>query len=230
MEANFDAITASAYSVSFFTSWENQRVNQVWLKRRLPDHNALALEPAFFGAQLVPTQTHPVRALSADSCTEQMGTVGAWNDRLPHFRIDHTPASGDELQTEYFVARHHAIAAMRAITDLQPQMREFLWISEVRTVAGDNFWLSPSYQQPVVGLHFSWRRRWEAVREFLTKLEDALAPFDARPHWGKIFAMSPARVQALYPRMGDFQRLLQRYDPAGKFRNPFIDKYIFGEA
>ncbi len=228
VEANFDAIMSSAYSVSFFTDWQKGRVNQVWLKDRLADNQALTLPPQFFEATLAPTQTHPVQALSAASCTDQMGIVGPWNDRLPHFRIDHTPASGDELQTEYFVARQHAVAAMRAIIELQPQMESFLWISEVRTVAADTLWMSPSYQQETVGLHFSWRKNWSAAKKFLPTLEQALATFNARPHWGKIFIMSPSYVQSLYPRMADFQALLRRYDPTGKFRNPYLDKYIFG--
>lgn len=228
VDANFDAIMSSAYSVSFFTDWQKGRVNQVWLKRYLQDGKALPMAPTIFEAVLVPTQTHPVRALSAASCTDQMGIVGTWNDRLPHFRIDHTPASGNELQTEYFVARQDAVAAMRAIEKLQPQMAEFLWISEVRTMAADKFWMSPAYEQETVGLHSSWRRDWPAVEKFLPILEAALAPFNARPHWGKLFTMSPARVQSLYPRMDDFKALVQRYDPTGKFRNPYLDKYIFG--
>ena len=228
VDANFDAIMSSAYSVSFFTDWQKGRVNQVWLKRTLPDGKALAMEPTIFEATLAPTQTHPVRALSAASCTDQMGIVGTWNDRLPHFRIDHTPASGDELQTEYFVARHNAVAAMRAMEKLQPQMAEFLWISEIRTVAADSLWMSPSYEQETVGLHSSWRKNWAAVEKFLPILEETLAPFKARPHWGKLFIMSPAQVQSLYPRMADFKALLQQYDPTGKFRNPYLDKYIFG--
>ena len=157
-----------------------------------------------------------------------MGIVGSWNERLPHFRIDHTPASGDELQTEYFVAREHAVPAMRAIIGLQPQMPEFLWISEVRTVAADKLWMSPAYEQATVGLHFSWRKNWTAAKQFLPTLEATLEPYNARPHWGKLFSLSPALVQSLFPRMADFQALLQRYDPTGKFRNPFLDQYIFG--
>jgi xylitol oxidase len=132
------------------------------------------------------------------------------------------------LQTEYFVPRAHAVAAMHAIEALQPQMQNFLWISEVRSVAADKLWISPSYEQAVVALHFSWIKDWAALQKFLPILEDSLAPFAARPHWGKLFAMSPARLQSLYPRMADFQALLQRYDPTGKFRNAFLDKYIFG--
>jgi xylitol oxidase len=228
VNAHFETIMSSAYSVSFFTDWQQGRFNQVWLKRRLMDNSALAVAPTFFGATLAAKQVHPVLALDAAPCTEQMGVVGAWNDRLPHFRIDHTPASGDELQTEYFVPRHHAVAAMRAIEALEPRFGDFLWISEVRSVAADSLWMSPSYRQPVVGLHFSWRKDWERVRAFLPILEDALAPFDARPHWGKLFVMSPARLQELYPRMADFRDLLNRYDPTGKFRNAFLDQLIFG--
>jgi xylitol oxidase len=227
VEGNFDTIMSSAYSVSFFTDWQFGRINQVWLKHRLPGTEARVVAPTFFDATPAATTVHPVLTLDHAPCTEQMGVVGAWNDRLPHFRVDHTPASGDELQTEYFVPRQHGMAAMRAIEALQPQMESFLWISEVRSVAADNLWLSPSYKQETIGLHFSWRKDWNKLQRFLPVLEETLAPFKARPHWGKLFIMSPGHVQSLYPRMADFQQLLQRYDPTGKFRNPFLDKYIF---
>jgi len=157
-----------------------------------------------------------------------MGIAGDWHERLPHFRITPWPSAGNELQSEYFVPRADALAAMRAIAELEPQFRSFLGISEVRTVAADSFWLSPSYQQAIVGLHFTWRKEWAAVQKFLPVLEEALKPFSPRPHWGKLFIMSAERVQGLYPRMADFKALLQRYDPTGKFRNHFLDKYIFG--
>jgi alditol oxidase len=103
LEENFDAIVSSAYSVSLFTDWQKARVNQVWLKRRLVDDVGLALAPGFFEATLAPTHRHPLVSLSAEPCTVQMGIPGPWNERMPHFRVDQTPASGDELQTEYFV-------------------------------------------------------------------------------------------------------------------------------
>ena len=74
-----------------------------------------------------------------------------------------------------------------------------------------------------------WERDWAGVAPFLPTLEASLAPFDARPHWGKLFAMPTARVQALYARLPDFRRLAQSLDPRGKFRNAFLDRYIFGE-
>jgi alditol oxidase len=228
IEEHFEEIVASAYSVSLFTDWQAQRVNQIWLKRRLPDEAALAVAPSFFQATLADRHLHPLASLSAEPCTEQMGIPGPWHERLPHFRVDHTPASGNELQTEYFVPRQHAVAAFRAITDLQPQLEPMLLISEVRTIAADRLWMSPSYGQACVGFHFSWKKDWAGVQPLLPILEEQLAPYAARPHWGKLFIMSAARVQALYPRLADFQALLRTYDPQGKFRNAFLDRYIFG--
>jgi alditol oxidase len=224
---HFDEITSDVYSVSLFTDWQSDCVNQIWLKRPVLDEAAPVMLPEFFGGTLAPAHRHPVLRLSAEPCTLQMGMVGPWHERLPHFRVDHTPASGDELQTEYFVPREHAVAAMQAIARLHEAMAPILLISEVRTIAADTLWMSPSYGQACVGLHFSWKKDWPAVRQLLPIIEEQLAPFQARPHWGKLFTMSPARVQSLYPKLADFQELLRTYDPAGKFRNSYLETYIF---
>jgi len=228
LEAHFDQITSSAYSVSLFTDWHGETVNEVWLKRRLPSESGIGVTPTFFDATHAQKDVHPVLRLSAEPCTPQMGVSGPWNDRLPHFKIDHVPASGDEVQTEYFVPRQHAIAAMRALAGLRDHMTKLLWTSEVRTIAADTLWMSPCYGQAGVGLHFSWHRDLPAVEKLLPIIEAALAPFEARPHWGKLFTMSPSRVQSLYKKMPDFRELLRAYDPQGKFRNAFLDAYVFG--
>ncbi|MEZ4663296.1 MAG: D-arabinono-1,4-lactone oxidase [Caldilineaceae bacterium] len=224
--AHFDEIMGSAYSVSLFTDWRQPAINQVWRKQLLPDGQARPMESEFFGAQAAAAQHHPVDAFDAAPCTEQRGVPGPWYERLPHFHIRSTLIGGDELQTEYFVARQHAVDALRAVERLQPQMAPFLKLTEVRSMTGDNLWLSMAYGQDTVGIHFSWYNRWPAVAPFIPVLEESLAPFQARPHWGKIFAMSPDRVRSLYPRMADFQALRQEFDPQGKFRNAYIEKYI----
>jgi xylitol oxidase len=155
-----------------------------------------------------------------------MGIAGHWYERLPHFRMENTPSSGEELQTEYFVPRQHAVAALRAVARLR--LAPLLMISELRTIAADTLWMSPCYQQACAAIHFTWKLNWPAVRELLPLIEEQLAPFDARPHWGKLFTMPPARLQSLYQKLPDFQHLLQSYDPQGKFRNAFLDTYIFG--
>lgn len=228
LEAHFDAITASAYSVSLFTDWRAPRFNQVWQKRLVADGEAFEPAPEFFGATLATHPLHPIPSLSPVNCTEQLGVPGPWHERLPHFRPEFTPSSGEELQTEYFVPRPRALAALRAIHSLRDRLAPLLQISEIRTIAADDLWMSPCYQQACVAIHFTWHKNWPAVSRLLPLIEDHLAPFQARPHWGKLFTMPPARLQAQYARLPDFRNLLQEFDPEGKFRNAYLDRYIFG--
>jgi len=241
---HFDEIMSSAYSVSLFTDWRDGTVNQVWLKQQLGawaewedgansggnSNAAKAARAAFFGASEAPTHRHPVTRFEPGPCTPQMGIPGPWHERLPHFRVDSTPASGDELQTEYFVPREHAVPALQTMEGLRDRFEPVLWISEVRSIAADRLWLSQSYETPTVALHFSWRKDWPAVRALLPVIEEALSPFQVRPHWGKLFTLSPAHLEASFSRMADYRSLLQSWDPESKFRNGYIDRHIYGQA
>ena len=228
VEAHFDEITASAYSVSMFTDWQGEHVNQLWLKSRVDAETPFDAQTELFGAKAAPKRYHPIESVSAESCTEQTGIVGAWHERLPHFRMEFTPSHGEELQAEYFVARKDAVAAFKAIHALRDQIAPYLMISEIRTIAADDLWMSPNYQQDSVAFHFTWKPDWASVREVLPHIEAALAPYNARPHWGKLFTMPAAHLQSLYAKLPDFRQLLMHYDPHGKFRNAFLDEYIFG--
>ncbi len=228
LEAHFDAITGSAYSVSLFTDWRAPRFNQVWQKRLVADGQPFEPAPEFFGATRATHPHHPIGSQSPIKSTEQMGVAGPWHERLPHFRLEFTPSSGQELQTEYFVPRPHALAALRAIAGLRDRIAPLLQISEVRTLAADEFWMSPCYRQACVALHFTWLPDWPAVSRLLPLIEEQLAPFQARPHWGKLFTMRPEQLQAHYPRLPDFRQLLREFDPEGKFRNTYLDRNIFG--
>ncbi len=228
LENHFDEITGSAYSVSLFTDWQNESFNQVWLKRRFTEESAGAESSTFFGARPAPTHRHPIITMSAENCTEQMNIPGPWYERLPHFRIGFTPSSGEELQTEYLIPRQYAISAIQAINRIRDHLVPLLQISEIRTIAADSLWMSPCYQQPCVAIHFTWIKDWPSVKQLLPLIEEQLAPFRARPHWGKLFTLPPVQVQAFYERLPDFQDLLRYYDPHGKFRNTFLDSYIFG--
>jgi xylitol oxidase len=228
LQEHFDELFSSVYSVSLFTDWRTSTFNQIWLKRHLPDNASIHLDPELYRATLAINPLHPIAPLSAENCTEQMGVRGPWYERLPHFRMDFTPSSGEELQSEYLVPRQHAFEALRVINGLQQYIAPLLQISEIRSVAADDFWMSPCYQQDCIAVHFTWKKDWERVRYVLPMIEDQLAQFSARPHWAKLFTMSPARLQALYEKLPDYRQLLQHYDPQGKFRNAFLDRYIFG--
>ncbi|HWZ26399.1 MAG TPA: D-arabinono-1,4-lactone oxidase [Verrucomicrobiae bacterium] len=228
LQEHFDAIEASGYSVSLFTDWQKKRVNEVWIKSRVEAGQSFNATPEFFGAKLATRNLHPIAELSAENCTEQMGVPGPWYERLPHFRMGFTPSAGNELQAEYFVPRRHAVEAILAIERLRDQVTPHLLISEIRTIAADDLWMSPCYQQPSVTIHFTLKPDWPAVSQLLPVIERELAPFHARPHWGKLFTVSPERLKASYEKLPDFIELSKKYDPHGKFRNDFLNKNIFG--
>ena len=227
LKEHFDAIESSSYSVSLFTDWQKQRINELWIKSRVEEGQAFHATPEFFGAKLATRNLHPIAELSAENCTEQMGVPGPWYERLPHFRMGFTPSAGKELQSEYFVPRPHAVEAILAVERLRDQVGPSLLITEIRTVAADNLWMSPCYQQDCVTIHFTWKPDCPAVSKLLPVIEKELAPFNARPHWGKLFTISPAKLNRIYKKMREFVELSKQYDPQGKFRNEYLNKNIF---
>jgi xylitol oxidase len=216
--ADFDAISGAAYSVSAFTTWQQDCIDTVWLKRRLPS----AMPASFHGATAGPTGTPPT-----DRTLTPCGQPGAWHERLPHYAFHDALAVGNELQSEYFVDRDQAGAAIRAVVGLRAGLAPILGLSEVRTMAADDLWLSCTQGRPTVGLHFNWLKKGPEVEAFLPTLEAALAPMRARPHLGKLFAHSPAQLASLYPRWRDLAALARRWDPAGKFSNAFLERHLF---
>jgi alditol oxidase len=219
LERHLEELFSLGYSVSLFTDWQEGRAAQMWVKRR-----GTTFEPELFGARAAVEKLHPLPGYSAESCTEQLGEGGPWHERLPHFRLDHTPSGGDELQTEYFVPLDAAYRAIRAVEVLRDRITPLLFVSELRTIAADDLWLSPCYKRASLAIHFTWKPEWDAVRALLPSIEAQLSPFHPRPHWAKLFAMTPGR---LYERLGDFQELANHYDPAGKFRNRYLRANVF---
>jgi len=216
---NFDAITARAYSVSVFTDWAS--IGPVWLKSRT---DAAAPPRSLFGAKPYASEAHMIAGMAATNTTPQLGVSGPWNERLAHFRLEFTPSHGDELQTEYLIPRRHAIDAIEAVRALASVITPLLHITEFRTMAADSLWLSGAYETDAVGIHFTWLNQPAAVLALLPRIEEALAPFSPRPHWGKLF---DAVDRSVYPRLSDFVALAERMDPTGKFRNAFLDEHVF---
>ena len=227
LDNHFDEIMSAGYSVSLFTDWQSATINEVWIKTKIAAGSDGVIGADFFGAEAAVQNMHPIAGTPAENCTEQMGVPGAWYQRLPHFKMGFTPSSGVELQSEFFVPRRHAVAAIKAVAKLGRQTGPHLFISEIRTIAADNYWMSPCYQQDSVAIHFTWKQEWPAVQKLLPLVEAALAPFHAKPHWGKLFTMSPAQLASLYEKLPAFRQMLKAYDPHGKFRNAFLDKYVY---
>ena len=227
LKDNFDAIFGSGYSVSLFTDWQHHQATQVWIKRRILPGAKNDWQPEFYDAKLATQKLHPVAGHDAEPCTEQQGIPGPWYERLPHFRMNFTPSSGRELQTEYLVPRERGYEAILAVEKLRDQITPHLFITELRTIAADDLWMSTAYQRDSLAIHFTWKPEWPEVSKILPQIEKELEPFAPRPHWAKLFTLPPARLQAQYARLGEFQALVKQFDPQAKFRNEFLERNLY---
>ncbi len=223
--ADFDGAMSAAYSVSLFTRWQGDVVDQLWIKA-LDTPEAPVL--SFMGARAADRAVHPLPGGDGSRCTIQLGEAGPWHERLFHFPIGSISATGAELQSEFFVQRQDAAAAFAALHAVQDRISGPLFISEIRTIAADDLWLSSAYGQESVGFHCTWKPQWDAVIAAVKVIEATLAPFAPRPHWGKVYTVPAAEVRSRYPRMADFAALVQRLDPEAKFRNDFVDTLLNG--
>ena len=225
---NFDKIVSAGYSVSLFTDWQSDSINEVWIKSHVDDTRDYNNVAEFYGAKAAAKNLHPIAEVSAENCTEQMGVAGTWYERMPHFKMGFTPSSGVELQSEYFIPQQNAVDAILAIQRMAKQIGPHLFISEIRTIAADDLWMSPCRNQPSVAIHFTWKQEVDTVMQLLPLIEKELEPYKARPHWGKLFTMPPKVLALRYEKMDDFKKLIAFYDPKGKLRNDFIDNNLFG--
>jgi xylitol oxidase len=208
-----------AYSVSLFTEWRDDQVSQIWIKQRageLFDTGVLA------GATAAERPMHPIVGVDAAACTDQSAVAGPWHERLPHFRPDHQPSAGAELQSECFVDRADAPAALDALRKLAPVLAPLVLVSEFRSIAGDDLWLSMASGRDSVGFHFTWRLDVERVLPVLAQVEQALEPFAPRPHWGKLTTMSPTTIRSRYERFDDAMNVRRAGDPQGTFLNRYV--------
>jgi alditol oxidase len=222
--ARVDAIFGAGDSVSVFHLC-GETTEQVWVKRRLDDERGVPDDSdleELLGVRAATAELHPVLGGDPVNCTQQQGVAGPWSERLPHFRSGFLPSSGEELQSEFFVGRTDAVAAIQAVRDLAADIVPLLLISELRTIAGDSLWLSPHQGRDSLGLHFTWRRRPAEVEAVVARIEAALAPYAPRPHWGKVFTARAESIAPLYPRMADFRRLRDRLDPEQTFVNDWL--------
>ncbi|MGV8912170.1 MAG: FAD-binding protein [Rhodoglobus sp.] len=216
-----DEVMASAYSVSLLADFASPTVMQIWLKTRLDDGDDVDIAPTLFGGVWYDDSEE----LAPENVNQRASVPGPWSERMPHFRLDGQPSNGgDELQTEYYVAREHGVAALEVLRTLGAQISPHLLISEIRTAAADSLWLSPAYEQDVLCIGFTWAKHPAEVAALLPIIEEALAPFAPRQHWGKLFHYGADVIRERFPRSGDFLALQGEYDPEGKLWNPFLER------
>lgn len=221
---NFDDVFDKAYSVSYFSNWKKNTTGQIWMKF-LDDNNLAQLPSAWLDGNIANAKQHPVKVNDPSPCTDQMGISGKWLYRLPHFKLDSSPASGDEVQTEYLVDRSHVSEYIAELSNIGDEIADRVYATEIRTIKSDDLWLSGAYGRQTVGFHFTWKKS-DSLATFLPKIEEILGNHDGRPHWGKLFSTPRENLIGRYPKYSNFEDLLKKYDPNKKFRNSFINRYF----
>lgn len=239
---SLDRVLALGDSVSLFTDWSRPEVlGQLWVKRRLDGGGPTGRrgaggggpgrggggagsdeQAAFLGGRAATGEVHPIAGADPVATTAQQGLPGPWHERLPHFRAQEAPSgAGAELQSEWLVARADGPEALVRLRQQAGRLAPALLVCEVRAVAADELWLSPAYRRDSLALHLTWRPDPDRVTELLPVVEEALAPFAPRPHWGKLWAEPPRPERA-----ADFRRLAASLDPERCFANDLLERFL----
>jgi xylitol oxidase len=211
---NIVEVLSGAYNVSYFTTWGGEKVGDVWFKSKTPTPDS------YFGTPARSEKAHPIFGVDPTASTEQLGVPGPWHLRLPHFRIDANPSAGNELQSEFFVPSERAAEAFAAVEKISQNFGEKLLVTEIRSIAEDQHWMSPANGRETVCIHFTWKNDYE-VPYLVSLIEDALLPFGFRAHLGKVFNIDGAHLRTVYPKFDDFRDYVRTCDPSGKFQNEF---------
>jgi xylitol oxidase len=219
-------VMSLGYSVSLFTVYGSD-ITQMWVKSRIPEGaDDIEVPDEYFGAKRSPERAEFVG--TDDNTTPMDGSVGPWQERLPHFRIDRKPSNGEEIQTEFFVGLDRGAEAIAAVRTLSDRIQPHLLVTELRSVAADDYWMSETQGRDTLCIHFTWALHVDEVAALLPAIEKALEPFTPRPHWGKVSVTTPTEIAERYPRLDEFRALVAKHDPEGKFSGPWLDRMILG--
>ncbi|XP_066928285.1 alditol oxidase-like [Clytia hemisphaerica] len=225
----FDNIMHHQDFLSCFCTWKTREMSSVWVGKKYYEGDPLPVkEIEYFGAKhITGNRIHPVPG--RDSSVNVTTGVGKWRDKIYHFLPDKPPSSaGNEIQTEFFVPYEHFINAMEALYLIKDKFQHLVQVSEFRMVLEDNLPMSPAKHQTCIGIHFTWWREHDKILSVLPLIESTLSKFNVKPHFGKLFQMSGPKFENLYGSdLDKLRALCYKHDPTGKFRNNFMEKYIF---
>ena len=152
---------------------------------------------------------------------------GPWLDRLPHFRMGHKPSSGEELQSEYLVPRARAVEAIGRLRAMSTRIAPLLHVSEIRSVAADDLWLSGAHGRDVVALHFTWRLDPAGGRRAAAGRSRRAAAARRAPALGQGLRRHRAASSPRSIRSGRTSRsCAARADPHGRFANAYTARVL----
>jgi alditol oxidase len=228
-DENFEEMMQYSEFLSFFLDYSKRQMDQVWVGHKCGMFRCVRDKiPELFGAKHIEEERiHPCK--NQDPAAVCTVGHGKWIDKICHF-LPHMPPSsnGDEIQTEFFVPQVHIREALEEIHKISDVVTPLLFVSELRQVCADDIPMSPAQGQDVVAIHFTWHKKPKQVMAAIKLVEKKLERFSAKPHMGKVFRMSGKRFEKLYGYdLIALRRLMRQHDPSGKFRNDYIDKYVF---
>ena len=129
-------------------------------------------------------------------------------------------------EMEYGLPREHAREMIERVLELaqRPELGVG-WPIEVRFVAPDDTFLSPSHERDTcyVAVHQDRSLDWGP---YFRGVEAIAREFDGRPHWGKRHFRTAPDLKPLYPRWDDFRAARSRLDPGGTFANDYTDRVL----
>lgn len=228
LKRSFADIMSSGYSVSLFTNWTEEKINQVWIKNIHNASSPALISSDFYGASKSEIDLHPVDAQSAENVTIQRGIVGRWYEILPHFKMGFKPSTGKELQSEFFVHKDAGFQAIQAMQALGKHISPHLFVSEIRSVKADELWMSPAYKKDCIAIHTTWHQNEKVIGELIPLVQNALLPYHPIPHWAKLSSIPPSALAGIYSRIDNFRDLCRQFDPQKKFLNKYLQEFIFG--
>ena len=163
---HFDEIAAAGYSVSLFTDWQKERVNEVWVKRRVEKGTELTAARGVLrrarrrpGTCIRSSSSRP-RTARSRWAFRAPGTSGcrtsAWGSR---------PAAARSCSPSTSCPGDNAVEAILAVERLRDHVSPHLMISELRTIDADQLWMSPCYNQASLAIHFTWKQDWDVGQQ-----------------------------------------------------------------
>lgn len=129
-------------------------------------------------------------------------------------------------EMEYAIPRAAATEALQRLRRMidETGLRVSLPV-EVRFVAADDIFLSPSYERQTcyIAVHMY---RGTDYRPYFSQVERIMLPLGGRPHWGKLHGLRADVLSGLYPAWDRFLAVRDRLDPDRTFANAYLDRVL----
>ncbi|MDR3659034.1 MAG: D-arabinono-1,4-lactone oxidase [Mycobacterium sp.] len=129
-------------------------------------------------------------------------------------------------EMEYAIDRIHARSAIEQVIALvRSRQLPILFPLEVRFVAADDAFLSPSHRRDTcyIAVHQYTGMEYEC---YLRGVEAIMDSFGGRPHWGKRHYQTAATLRPRYPEWDRFQHVRAQFDPDGVFGNDYTRRVL----